>query len=35
MIEKANEFLGYNPKYTVEDGIKKACKWYWENLKNH
>ena len=32
-IEKATQFLGYNPKYTVEDGIRKACRWYWENLK--
>jgi len=34
-IEKAKFFLGYNPKYTIQDGIRKSCKWYWENLKNH
>jgi UDP-N-acetylglucosamine/UDP-N-acetylgalactosamine 4-epimerase len=33
-IEKASNILGYNPKYSLEQGLKKAIVWYWENLKN-
>lgn len=32
-IEKAKEFLGYNPQYSLQEGLKEAVKWYWENLK--
>lgn len=32
-IEKAKKHLGYNPKYSIEQGIKEAVSWYWENLK--
>lgn len=32
-IEKAKKNLGYNPKYSIEQGIKEAVSWYWENLK--
>ena len=32
-IEKAKSKLGYNPKYSIEKGIKEAVSWYWENLK--
>ena len=32
-IEKAKSKLGYNPKYSIEQGIKEAVSWYWENLK--
>jgi len=32
-IEKAKKLLGYNPKFSIEDGLKEAVKWYWENLK--
>lgn len=32
-IEKAKELLNYNPKYSFNDGLKEAVKWYWENLK--
>ncbi|MDR0910259.1 MAG: GDP-mannose 4,6-dehydratase, partial [Spirochaetaceae bacterium] len=32
-IEKAKQLLGYNPKYSMKDGLKEATKWYWENLK--
>lgn len=32
-IEKAKEILGYNPQYSLQEGLKKAVKWYWENLK--
>jgi UDP-N-acetylglucosamine 4-epimerase len=34
-IEKAKELLNYNPKYSFEDGLKEAVKWYWENLKSN
>ena len=33
-IDKARKYLNYNPSYDVENGIKAACKWYWDNLKN-
>ena len=32
-IDKAKELLGYNPQYSMLDGLREACKWYWENLK--
>jgi UDP-N-acetylglucosamine 4-epimerase len=32
-IEKAKRNLGYNPKYSIEKGIKEAVSWYWEHLK--
>lgn len=32
-IEKAKEILGYNPQYSLKEGLKEAVKWYWENLK--
>lgn len=32
-IEKAKQLLGYHPKYSFQDGLKEAVKWYWENLK--
>jgi UDP-N-acetylglucosamine 4-epimerase len=32
-INKAKQLLGYNPKYSFQDGLKEAVKWYWENLK--
>lgn len=31
-IDKAKQLLRYNPKYNLRDGLKKAIKWYWENL---
>lgn len=31
-IEKAKKLLGYNPKYSLKDGLKEAVEWYWENL---
>lgn len=33
-IEKAKKLLNYQPSYTFEEGLKKATKWYWENLKS-
>lgn len=32
-IDKAKNLLGYNPQYSMRDGLREACKWYWENLK--
>ncbi len=31
-IDKAKELLNYNPQYSMKDGLKEACQWYWENL---
>jgi len=32
-IDKAKELLGYDPKYSLHQGLKEAVAWYWENLK--
>ncbi len=32
-IEKAKINLGYNPKFSIETGIKEAVLWYFHNLK--
>lgn len=32
-IDKAKKLLNYSPKYSFQDGLKEAVKWYWENLK--
>lgn len=32
-IDKAKALLGYNPKFSMQQGLKQAVKWYWENLK--
>lgn len=32
-IDKAKRLLGYNPAYSMRQGLREACKWYWENLK--
>ncbi|MPN31972.1 UDP-N-acetylglucosamine 4-epimerase [bioreactor metagenome] len=31
-IDKAKKLLGYNPQYSMKQGLKEAVKWYWENL---
>jgi UDP-N-acetylglucosamine/UDP-N-acetylgalactosamine 4-epimerase len=31
-IEKARNLLNYSPAFNVEQGLKEAVKWYWENL---
>lgn len=31
-IDKARELLKYDPKFSMEQGLKEAVKWYWENL---
>jgi len=32
-IDKAKELLGYNPQYSLQEGLKIAVDWYWNNLK--
>jgi UDP-N-acetylglucosamine 4-epimerase len=32
-IEKAKKLLGYNPQFSMQEGLKESVKWYWENLK--
>ena len=31
-ITKAKKFLNYEPRFNLNDGLKEAVKWYWENL---
>ncbi|MDD3543576.1 MAG: GDP-mannose 4,6-dehydratase, partial [Petrimonas sp.] len=31
-IDKAKSLLGYDPQFSMEQGLKEAVKWYWENL---
>jgi UDP-N-acetylglucosamine 4-epimerase len=31
-VEKAKKLLGYSPTHNVEEGLKEAVKWYWNNL---
>lgn len=31
-VEKAKTLLGYQPEYSLRDGLKEAVKWYWDNL---
>ena len=32
-VEKAKELLKYSPTHKIEDGLKEAVSWYWDNLK--
>ena len=32
-IDKAKCLLDYNPKYSIQDGLKETVKWYWEKLQ--
>ena len=32
-IEKAKTLLGYHPSHKIDDGLKEAVRWYWENLR--
>ena len=32
-IEKAKKLLNYNPKYSLQSGLKEAIAWYWKQLK--
>lgn len=31
-IDKAKHALGYNPKFSLQEGLKIAVEWYWNNL---
>lgn len=31
-IDKAKKHLGYEPQFSVQEGLKKAVHWYWNNL---
>jgi UDP-N-acetylglucosamine 4-epimerase len=32
-IAKAKELLGYDPKFSLQEGLKEAVDWYWNNLR--
>ncbi len=32
-VDKAKTLLGYDPQYSMRDGLKEAIEWYWNNLK--
>jgi UDP-N-acetylglucosamine 4-epimerase len=32
-IEKAKTLLGYDPQFSLKEGLQEAVNWYWENLK--
>ncbi len=32
-ISKAQDFLGYAPKFSMQEGLQEAVQWYWDNLK--
>ncbi|WP_268847729.1 SDR family oxidoreductase [Flavobacterium aestivum] len=32
-IDKARTMLGYNPRYSLQEGLKEAVDWYWNNLR--
>lgn len=31
-IDKARALMGYDPKYSMREGLREAVDWYWENL---
>ena len=31
-VQKAKDLLKYNPQFSLQQGLKQAVKWYWENL---
>lgn len=31
-IDKAKRLLGYDPKYSMRQGLEACCRWYWDNL---
>lgn len=31
-VDKAKRLLGYDPQFSLQEGLKEAVKWYWENL---
>ncbi|UFH35773.1 SDR family oxidoreductase [Flavobacterium acetivorans] len=32
-IDKAQRLLGYQPAFSMQEGLEQAVAWYWENLK--
>ncbi|PIF60677.1 SDR family oxidoreductase [Flavobacterium sp. 11] len=32
-IKKAKKLLGYEPQFSIQDGLKEAVSWYYNNLK--
>jgi UDP-N-acetylglucosamine 4-epimerase len=32
-VKKAKENLNYNPQFSLQEGLKEAVRWYWENLQ--
>ena len=32
-IEKATRLLGYNPQFSIQEGLKEAVAWYYKNLR--
>jgi len=31
-VQKAKDLLKYNPQFSLQQGLKEAVQWYWENL---
>ncbi len=31
-VQKAKDLLNYNPKFSLQQGLKEAVQWYWKNL---
>ena len=31
-VQKAKKLLKYNPQFSLQQGLKEAVQWYWENL---
>ena len=31
-INKAKEYLKYNPQFSLQQGLKETVNWYWKNL---
>ncbi|MBO8473896.1 MAG: LPS biosynthesis protein WbpP, partial [Bacteroidetes bacterium] len=31
-VDKARKLLGYDPRFSMRQGLKEAVKWYWNNL---
>lgn len=34
-IDKAKRLLGYEPSHNIQQGLKEAVTWYWENLREN
>lgn len=33
-IDKAKKLLGYDPQFSLQQGLKEAISWYWNNLEH-